>query len=147
MLRRLLPLTLLLTAGAAGLLLSWTGLDARQPPNFDHLADADRKELAERFQRDIWPMLEKGGKNGCVGCHMDKIVSALRMTGNVEKDFRMMLRDGFFLKDDPGSLLGRILEKDRKRVMPPPSKGKPWEAEEVKKLSDFVGEIHKRQKS
>jgi hypothetical protein len=147
MLRRLLPLTLLLTASAVVLLLGRQGLDARQAQGFDRLTEADRKELAERFRRDIWPLLEKGGKNGCVGCHMDrKIVSALRMTGDADKDFRIMLRDGFFLPDDPGGVAGRLIDKDRKRVMPPPSKGPRWPEADVKKVRDFVLEIEKRQK-
>src|SRR5262245_59119482 len=113
----------LLLAGTLVVLPDLSGLWASQGPNFDRLSDADRNAFGERFRRDIWPLLERGGKNGCVGCHDGKIVSALKMSGNPDKDFRAMLRDGFFLKGDAGSLLARVLDKDKKRVMPPPSKG------------------------
>src|SRR5262245_22650245 len=117
--RHLLPLILVLSA--AGLVPpALRGLQARQAPSFDRLADADRKELGERFRRDVWPLLERNGKDGCVGCHKTgKIVSALRMSGEADRDFRMLLRDGFLLKGDAGSLLERITDPDPKRRMPP----------------------------
>src|ERR1019366_7680578 len=90
---------------------------AQGGPNFDHLADADRKVLQERFVKEIWPLLERGGKNGCVGCHNGKINSALKMTGNTEKDFRMLVKDGFFIPDDTGSLLTRIDARNPKKKM------------------------------
>src|SRR5262245_5137952 len=92
---------------------------AAQPPSFDKLSDADRKVFAARFQKDIWPLLHRSGKDGCIGCHQTKIVSALKFSGDIEKDFRMLLRDGFFLKGDDGSLLSRIEAKEPKRKMPP----------------------------
>ena len=80
--------------------------------NFDKLNDADRKVFAERFEREVWPLLVRGGKDGCVGCHRGgKIVSALRFSGNVDKDFLMLLKDGFFLHPDDGSLLARLTDK------------------------------------
>ena len=94
----------------------------------------------------VWPLLERGGKNGCVGCHNGKILSTLRMSGDADKDFRDMLREGFFLKGDVGSLLARILETDKKRRMPPPSKGPAWGVADVKILSDFVNDVHNKQK-
>jgi hypothetical protein len=135
----------LLTALALGLALRG-GLRAAQAPNFDRLSEEDRQAFAERFRREVWPLLERNGKDGCVGCHRDaKIVSALRMSGDADKDYRMLLRDGFFLKGDAGSLLSRILETDRKRVMPP-SKFPRWTEAEVKTLRDFVEDVHQKQK-
>jgi hypothetical protein len=113
--------------------------------NFDFLTDADRKTMQERFVKEVWPLLEKGGKEGCVGCHNGKIVSALKMTGNAEKDFRMMVKEGFFIPDDAGSLLKRIQSKDRKRRMPPPGKGEPWTDAEMKVLHNFVVDLEKKQ--
>src|SRR5436190_13593186 len=106
----------LLLAGTLAVLTGDPWLSA-QGPNFDRLSDADRSALAERFRREVWPLLERGGKNGCVGCHNGKIVSSLRMSANADKDFRAMLRDGFFLKGDAGSLLARVLDTDKKRRM------------------------------
>ncbi|MBM3995391.1 MAG: hypothetical protein FJ303_14745 [Planctomycetes bacterium] len=114
-------------------------------PNFDSLADGDRKVLQERFIKEIWPLFLRGEKNGCVGCHNGKIVSALKMSGNPEKDFRMLLKDGFFLKGDAGSMLARIESKDRKRRMPPPGKMDPWTKEEMDILRQFVIDIDKKQ--
>src|SRR5262249_59548592 len=95
------------------------GLVAAQAPKFDNLSDADRKVFAERFERDIWPLMMRNGKNGCVGCHSTgRIVSALRLTGDAQKDFRMLLKDGYFLYQDDGSLLARVTEKDEERRMP-----------------------------
>jgi len=142
---RRLP-ALLLLAGSLAVLAGSHWLRAAQGPNFDRLTDSDRQAFAERFRREVWPLLERGGKNGCVGCHNGKIVSSLRMSGDPESDFRAMLRDGFFLKGDSGSLLARILDTDKKRRMPPPSKGPPWGAPEVKILTDFVNDVHKKQK-
>jgi hypothetical protein len=138
--RRFLPLLLLLAA-------SVSALGAAQAPSFDRLSEEDRKALGERFKREVWPLLEQGGKNGCVGCHRDgKIVSALRMSGDADRDFRMLLRDGFLLKDDAGSLLARVLDPDRRRRMPPPSKGPAWGEGEVRTLRAFVEAIHQKQK-
>lgn len=147
MFRRHIPFTLTLVTGAAFFLACRPGPSTAQPPFDRGLTDADRKELSERFQRELWPLLERGGKDSCVNCHNGKIVSALRFTGNADKDFRMMLRDGFLLRDDAGSLLGRLLDKDRKRVMPPPKRGPTWSPEEIRKLTDLVNEIDRRQKS
>src|SRR5262245_60746735 len=114
---------------------------------FDKLSAEDRKVLAERFERDIWPLMTRGGKDGCVGCHRTgKIVSALRMSGNVDKDFAMMLRDGFFLYGDAGSLLARVTEKDPKRMMPPPEKKEHrWSEKEIQVLREFFVDVDKKQ--
>jgi hypothetical protein len=138
-----------LTACAAllgGLLLgSWgLGLLTAGQPNFDHLLPEDRKVFAARFEKEVWPLLTKDGKNGCVGCHSGKIVSALKLTGKLEKDFPMLLKDGFFLLDDEGSLLARVTDKDKERRMP---KGKtPWTEQDVQVLRAFTVDVHKKQR-
>lgn len=113
--------------------------------NFDHLSDADRAVMQQRFIKEIYPLLERGGKNGCVGCHAGKIVSSLKTTGNAEKDFRMMVKEGFFIPNDSGSLLTRIKSKDRKQRMPPPGKGDPWTDAEKEVLHKFVVDLDKKQ--
>ena len=114
-------------------------------PNFDHLSDTDRKVLQERFVKEIWPLLERGGKNSCVNCHNGKINSALKMTGNAEKDFRMLVKDGFFIPDDTGSMLTRIDATNAKKKMPPPGKGEPWTKTEIERLDKFVADLEKKQ--
>ena len=113
--------------------------------NFDFLTDSDRKVLQERFVKEIWPLMQRGEKNGCVGCHNGKIVSSLKMSGNAEKDFRMLVKDGFFIPDDSGSVLTRIKSKDRKQRMPPPGKGDPWTQEETEVLHKFVMDLDRKQ--
>ena len=113
--------------------------------NFDRLTDADRTVLQERFVKEVWPLMQSQGKEGCVGCHQGKIVSSLKMSGNAEKDFRMMVKEGFFIPNDSGSLLTRIKSKDRKQKMPPPGKGEPWTEAEKDVLHKFVVDLDKKQ--
>ena len=60
--------------------------------------------------------MERGGKEGCAGCHIAR-QTALRFSGDPAKDFRALVANGFFLKDDPGSLLERIVDASPKRKM------------------------------
>jgi hypothetical protein len=136
----------LLLAAAAALPAGPRRLEAGKGPSFDKLSDEDRKALGERFRREVWPLLERNGKDGCVGCHRDgKIVSALHMTGDADRDFRMLLREGFLLKDDAGSLLTRVVETDRRRRMPP-GKSPRWTDAETKTLRDFVEAVDQKQR-
>ena len=96
-------------AGVALLLAGAATVGLGQAPSFDHLSSAERARFQKRFEAEVWPLLVQGGKDGCVGCHTDrKNVTALRMSGDASKDFATLLRDGFFLADDDGSLLARI---------------------------------------
>ena len=113
--------------------------------NFDFLKDDDRAVLEKRFVKEIYPLMLRGDKQGCVGCHNGKIVSSLKMSGNAEKDFRMMLKEGFFIPNDSGSALTRIKSKDRKQKMPPPGKGEPWTEKETQVLHEFVMDLDKKQ--
>lgn len=117
--------------------------------NFDHLSDSDRKVFQERFTKEIWPLLQRGGdKNSCVGCHggkSDKIVSSLKMTGNAEKDFRMLVKEGFFIPDDPGSVHSRIISNNKKQMMPPPGRGERWTEKEAELLRKFVDDLEAKQ--
>jgi hypothetical protein len=115
-------------------------------PNFDHLKDADRKAMQERFAKELWPLLERNGKEGCIGCHaLPKTAGQMKTTGNLEKDFRMLVQAGFFIPGDSGSMLAHITSKDRKKRMPPPGKGDPWSKEEIEVLSKFVADLEEKQ--
>jgi hypothetical protein len=118
-----------------------------QPLNFDKLTDADRKVFAERFEREIWPLLVKDGKYGCVGCHLpsSKIVSSLRMSGDPKKDFPMLVRDGYFLHPDAGSFLARVMEKDLQRRMPKSKAA--WPEKDIQTLRKFVEDMSKKQQN
>jgi hypothetical protein len=114
-----------------------------QPPNFDKLSESDRKAFGERFKKEIWPLLVGGGKDGCVGCHDGKKVTTLRFRGDPELDFRMLVKDGYLLKDDAGSLLDRIIDRDRKRRMPPDNLP-PWAESQVRVLRAFVNDLDRK---
>jgi hypothetical protein len=114
--------------------------------NFDKLSDEDRKAMQERFGKEIWPLMQRAGKDGCIGCHSaGKGGQALRLTGDVAKDFPRMVKDGFFIPDDSGSLLGRIMDKDAKRRMPP-DKRQAWDEKEIQLLRAFVADLEKKQR-
>ena len=121
-------------------------LPAAAQPNFDKLSDEDRKIFAERFEKEIWPMLVRGGKDGCVGCHNAKIVSALKFIGDPKKDFPKLLREGFFLYQDSGSFLDRVVTKDPKRRMPRKEKDR-WPDKEIEVLREFTIAIDKKQQN
>lgn len=112
---------------------------------FDKLSAADKKVFQERFIKEIYPLMSRNGKDGCVGCHSGKLVSALHLSGDAAKDFQFLLSEGFFLFGDKGSLLGRVSEKDVKRRMPlHPRDG--WKEEDIAVLRSFTMELDKKQK-
>ena len=114
-------------------------------PNFDNLADEDRKIFTQRFEKEIWPLLVRGGKDGCVGCHNNsKTVSALKFAGDPKKDFPKLLREGFFLYKDSGSILDRVVTKDQKRRMPRKEKDR-WPDKEIDILREFTIAVDKKQ--
>ena len=126
--------------------LNFRGVAAdQQPGKFDKLSAEDRAALAQRFQKEVWPLLERGGKDGCVGCHNGTKVTTLRFSGKPADDFAMLVGDGFMIKGDPGSILERITDKDPKRVMPP-NKLPRWSPDEVKVLRAFVNEVDAKNK-
>jgi hypothetical protein len=132
----------------AGLLCSVSGvaLLGGDGGNFDHLTDADRKLMQERFNKEIWPLLERNGKEGCVGCHSTgKVLNTLKLTGKRELDFPKLLREGFFIPGDTGSLLARITSQNRRERMPPPGKGDPWSMDDIELLQRFVTDLDSKQ--
>ncbi len=136
-----------LLLGLLGLATAWSGLPglgAGQKKSFDRLSDEDRAAFAVRFKKEIWPLLQRNGKDGCVGCHA-KGGGTLRFSGNADKDFTMLLRDGFLLKDDPGNLVERVADPSPKRRMPPPKNGSAWKAPEAQVLRTFINDVHARQ--
>lgn len=113
--------------------------------SFDRLNERDRAALTVRFTKEVWPLLARGGKDGCVGCHHARGPGALHFRGEPAKDFAMLLRDGFFLLDDSGSLLTRIVTRDRKARMPPGARPA-WTAAEAAVLRRFVEDLDRKQR-
>ncbi len=110
--------------------------------NFDSLKDTDRQAMQERFAKEVWPLLQRNGKEGCVGCHqLPKGGGNLKLTGDSAKDFRMLVKEGFFIPGDSGSVLTQI----GKKRMPPAGKGKAWTKEEIEVLSKFVADLEDKQ--
>ena len=102
--------------------------------------------MQERFGKEIWPLMQRGGKDGCIGCHATpKGGQALRLSGDLNRDFPKLVKDGFFLPDDLGSLYGRMIEKDAKRRMPP-AKRPGWSEKELELLKAFIDDLDKKQK-
>jgi mono/diheme cytochrome c family protein len=126
-----------------GLVAAWGGGN-----NFDRLADADRQVLQERFAKEIWPALQRGGKNSCLNCHGGggKGAGGLRFKGDPAKDFPMLVKEGFLIPDDSGSILARVTSKDKKQQMPPPGRGDPWTKDDIERLRKFVADVDMKQK-
>ncbi len=140
-LRLFCALTLFIVASAVSFSIAGGGAGG----NFDKLTDADRKTFQDRFTKEIWPLLHRGGKDSCTGCHNGKVVSALKFAGSPDKDFPKLLKDGFFIPDDSGSLLTRITSKNKKQMMPPPGKASPWKQADIEILQKFVDDLDKKQ--
>lgn len=113
--------------------------------SFDKLADADRTVFAKRFKTELWPLLSRNGKDGCVGCHDAGHQSSLHFTGDSEKDFRFLLKEGFFLYKDAGSLLDHVASNDPRVRMPFGNRPR-WSKDEIKLLEEFTVAVHKKQK-
>jgi hypothetical protein len=134
--KRMLIGLLAYVGGTLAVALAGTG------PNFDHLKDGDRKVMQERFAKEVWPLLQRNGKEGCVGCHqLPKTGGNMKLTGNPDKDFPMLVKEGFFIPGDSGSMLVQI----SKKRMPPAGKGKTWTKEEIEVLSKFVTDLEEKQ--
>jgi hypothetical protein len=132
--------SLLFLALAGGLLLRSS---ASETGDFDKLNDADRAAFQQRFVKEVWPLLSAGGKDGCVGCHHAKAGNTLKFSGKSDADFRMLLKEGFFLKDDSGSMLHRIESKKKDRM--PPLKLPAWSEQDQQTLRAFVADLDKKQ--
>lgn len=114
--------------------------------NFDRLSDADRAAFAERFEKEVWPMLSKGGKESCIGCHAvgKNNVTTLRFSGDARKDYAKILKEGYLIKGDAGSVLERIKTTRADRKMPPGKRDR-VPAEEIQILERFINDMDAKQ--
>jgi hypothetical protein len=112
--------------------------------SFDKLGDADRQAFQARFEREVWPLLLRDGKDGCVGCHVANHRSTLKFVGKAGDDYRKLLADGFFLHNDSANLVAVIETKDRKKKMPPGQRPA-WAADDIKVLKQFIADVDKKQ--
>jgi len=138
------PRTLLVLACLATWLgsVGFSAVRGAAQESFDRLSPADRKAFGQRFAKEIYPLMQRNGKDGCVGCHSGKLVTALKLSGKAEADFAMLVKEGFFLPDDAGSILGRITDKSKDRRMP--LDRPPWTDKDVELLRRFVDDLAKK---
>lgn len=113
--------------------------------SFDKLGDADRLAFQQRFEREVWPLLLRDAKEGCVGCHVANHRSTLKFVGKASDDYRKLLADGFFLHNDSANLVAVIETKDRKKRMPPGQRPA-WVAADITVLKQFIADLDKKQK-
>ena len=119
--------------------------NAGKSSRFDRLTEKDKEVFSKRFEKEIWPLLIRNGKDGCVGCHNLKHQSTLRFSGKADKDFRKLLSDGFFLVKDPGGMLQLVSTTNPRQKMPP-GKRKSWTKSEIERLRQFVTDVAKKQR-
>ena len=98
------------------------------------------KKWTERFEKEVWPLLSRNGKDGCVGCHTPRHRSTLRMSGHAGEEFERLLTGGFLLPEDPGAFLHVVSTPNPKTHMPP-GKRAAWTADEIALLKRFVIEL------
>jgi hypothetical protein len=99
------------------------------------------RALSGRFEREIWPLLRRNGA-GCLGCHGEATgkevsPSQLHLSPDSDASFHRLLAEGYFDRENPGSLLARLTAAASARRMPPPP-APAWSATEVARLRAFV---------
>ena len=99
------------------------------------------KNAGARFEREVWPLLSRNGRDGCVGCHTSRHRSTLRLKGSADEDFRKLWSDGFLIPDDPGGVLHLVSTRNPKTRMPP-GKRPAWNDGEIALLRRFVTELN-----
>jgi hypothetical protein len=117
---------------------------ADQPVPAGQLSAADHKAFELRFQRDLWPLLSRNGKDGCVGCHHREHKSGLQFFPDADTSFQVLLTEGFFEPANPSSLLARASAPKGDGRMPPGSRPG-WTDAELQTLRRFVNDLYQRQ--
>ena len=96
-----------------------------------------QQRLQRRFNAEIWPLISENGKSSCTRCHHQRHRSGLRLTGEPETDFSILLRQGFLHPSDPSSILESIASKEADRKMPP-GKLPQWTDDQIETLKRFT---------
>src|SRR5262249_9696661 len=122
------------------------GLSAEPGLEQGKLSAPDQKRFTQRFRREVWPLLTRRGKDGCVGCHHARHRTELRFSGKADQDFAMLLKDGLFGPEDPGSLLS-VVTAPRKQGRMPPGNRAAWTGAEIKVLKAFERDLNKSLKA
>lgn len=104
-------------------------------------AHAAHGEWSARFEREIYPLLLRGGEASCIRCHDQATSSELEFVGDARDDFQMLLAGGYFLPNRPDSLLSRIEAENPKRRMPKGDDAPLWTDAERELLRQFATSV------
>lgn len=102
-------------------------------------APASETESFRAFEKDIWPLLTRGGADSCVGCHDPETKSELHLPEEAKGAFQTLLQGGYFFPGNPDGLLGRLTSTNPQKRMPKGRACPSWTEAEITKLREFVG--------
>src|SRR5262249_17257539 len=103
------------------------------------LSEEDVGRFAERFEREIWPLLVRKEAD-CVGCHSEQNPSQLHFQSSPAESFRRLVDDSYFDPDNGASLLARVSSPRPETRMPPA--GMPaWSPKQIGVLRRFVNDL------
>lgn len=126
-----------LLCGAAGLALANLALAwwALRPGAAPHRGP---DPLLQEFERQIWPLLTRGGEDSCVGCHDAQHSSELRFFADARSSFEMLVENNYFALGEPDALLGRLSTSHPKKQMPKGRGSPKWTEAEIERLRRFA---------
>ncbi|MEI6233574.1 MAG: hypothetical protein WCT04_11010 [Planctomycetota bacterium] len=105
------------------------------------LTDADMAAFSKRFEKELWPLLTRT-KGDCTHCHDGDTKSQLEIPDdNADTAFKHLLTEDRFDLKSPSGLMARLISKDVKLVMPPPTSKAPWTDAEISLLKNFTTDM------
>jgi hypothetical protein len=123
---------------------SWAGpvekAKAKPAPPAAAYSAEDIAAFSARFQRELWPLLTRK-ESGCAGCHNAGNPSQLRITGDPEALFKVLLSDGHFDPENAASLLARVTAPAGTTHMPP-APFAAWSEADIGLLRAFVNDLY-----
>ena len=102
----------------------------------------EQKQLFRRFEKEIYPLIARGGGESCISCHDGDGASELVLFGNARDDFQVLREGGYFLSNTVDTLLGRVTSDNPKKRMPKGRHAVPWSPEEISQLRSFLVDIN-----
>jgi hypothetical protein len=99
-----------------------------------------QRQFQTRFDRDLWPLISNNGKSSCLRCHDSQHRSSVRLSGDSEKDFATLLREGFLHPSDPSGIHYAITSEEPDTKMPPAKLPK-WTEDQVKIFERFTQDL------
>ncbi|HZH04512.1 MAG TPA: hypothetical protein VEY30_12070 [Myxococcaceae bacterium] len=103
---------------------------ACNPERYD---DVSLDSVADEFAANVYPLIKRtANEGGCITCHGPSSGRLFRVTDDPIESFYLARAEGFF-KDQPGSMLDRLLTSDPMASMP--KEGQKWAFGELRGLS------------